>query len=896
VLRTAVLGGVFLISGACALAFETLWFHQARLAFGQSVWASSLVLSAFMAGMALGNWLCARHGDRARDALRWYAGLELLVALAGVALVYLLPELGRVFAPLVAPLADQPAVLNLLRLASALLLLIVPAAAMGMTLPLLARAAGAWDANFGRVLGFLYGANTLGAVLGALATETILLEHFGIRGSALFAGTLNLAAAAAALALSRAMRAPAVPPPATAQQAAPWRAGAAWLAAGWLAGFALLALEVVWLRFLALFLNDTPLAFAVVLAVVLAGIALGGLLASFWASVDERAANHAWLIAYAAGLLGLGGYLIYPRFLQGMLPPYPTASTIAAIAAPLVMPTALASGALFALAGAGLRRVTGSDSVAAGRLSFANTIGAGLGPLVAGFVLLPGLGMELSLLILFALYGVAGAVLAWQAELRPLLRYAGVPLFAAVLALFPLGAMRTDYIRASVARWVKGADSPVHVHEGLNATIVHVVHRMHGAPLFDQIATNAYSMSVNGFFGRRYMKLFVYLPLALHPRVKRALVVGYGIGNTAAALTDASELERIDVVDISRDMLQQSRRARTREGRQPLDDPRLHTHVEDGRFFLQSTSERYDLITGEPPPPIIAGVVDLYTREYFELVRGRLAEGGIASYWLPVINISTAATRSLIRGFCAAFPDCSLWHGAARNFVLLGTHNARGPVSEQRFRQQWDDSRVRGELQTLGFELPSQLGALFIGDAPYLQQLVADAEPLVDDRPRLIQQRGERDTLVAEWRDTRAARERFTRSRFITALWPAQQRAQALAMFDAQRVLDDLLFPEPSQVRQTRVLHGLLFGTQLRLPVLLLLGSNPDFQRALARLPAAQRERPEWLPHRAAGHLADRDLSAALAVLDRMPPERLALPDLRDYVAYALQRRPDAVR
>ena len=216
-LRTAVLGGVFLISGACALAFETLWFHQARLAFGQSVWASSLVLSAFMAGMALGNWLCARHGDRARDALRWYAGLELLVALAGVALVYLLPELGRVFAPLVAPLADQPAVLNLLRLASALLLLIVPAAAMGMTLPLLARAAGAWDANFGRVLGFLYGANTLGAVLGALATETILLEHFGIRGSALFAGTLNLAAAAAALALSRAMRAPAVPPPATAQ-------------------------------------------------------------------------------------------------------------------------------------------------------------------------------------------------------------------------------------------------------------------------------------------------------------------------------------------------------------------------------------------------------------------------------------------------------------------------------------------------------------------------------------------------------------------------------------------------------------------------------------------------------------------------------------------------------
>jgi spermidine synthase len=897
-LRVAVLGAVLLISGAGALAFETLWFRQARLAFGQSVWASSLVLSAFMAGMALGYFLSARRGDRVREPLRLYAALEAAVALTGVALVYGLPELGRVFAPLVEPLAGTPAVLNLLRLASAFLLMLVPAIAMGMTLPLLIRAASAWDPNFGRVLGLLYGANTLGAMLGALGTETVLLDRLGIRGSALFAGAALLCAAVAALSLARGAPANAAArPPAAASNALPWRAGAPWLVAGWLAGFVLLALEVVWLRFLSLFLNDTPLAFAVVLATVLAGIALGGLAASFWAGVSERAAQGASFVAYAAGLLGLGGYLVYPHFLQGVLPPYPSAGQIAAIAAPLAMPTALASGALFTLAGAGLRTSAGADAAAAGQLGFANTIGAGLGPLVAGFVLLPALGMERSLLLLFVLYGAAGAVLAFAAGVPPLLRYGSPALFAAAFALFPFGAMHRDYIGTSAARWARSEDPEVHVREGVTATLVHIVHRAHGVPLLDQVVTNAYAMTMNGWFARRYMKLFAYLPLALHPRVKRALIVGYGIGNTAQALTDSRELERIDVVDVSRDMLEQGRRVRVRPGRSPLDDSRVRVHIEDGRFFLQSTSARYDLITGEPPPPIMAGVVNLYTREYFELVRERLADGGIVSYWLPVINISAEAAKSVIAGFCAAFPDCTLWHASARNFMLLGTRDARGPIAAPRFRSQWDDARARGELQALGFEQPGQLGALFIGDAPYLRALTADTAPLVDDRPQLIHQRrerGERDALIWQWRDTNAARERFARSRFVSSLWPSEERERTLPLFGVQRVLNDLIFPDPSEVRHSRVLHGLLFGTELRLPVLLLLGSDPDYQRALARLPASERDKPEWSLHRAAGHLADRDLPAALAVLERMPKERLPLPDLRDYVAYALSRRKQA--
>ena len=185
------------------------------------------------------------------------------------------------------------------------------------------------------------------------------------------------------------------------------------------------------------------------------------------------------------------------------------------------------------------------------------------------------------------------------------------------------------------------------------------------------------------------MSLFVHWPLALKPDVSSALLISYGIGITAKTLTNFPELESIEVVDISRDILELSRDvAMFREGH-PLDDPRVRVHVEDGRFFLQTVDRSVDLITGEPPPPKSAGIVNLYSREYFHLLRARLAPGGLATYWLPIYQMQPDEGRAIVRAFCDAFPDCTLWTGRGFEWMLAGSRDYSGPASAEGLARLW---------------------------------------------------------------------------------------------------------------------------------------------------------------------------------------------------------------
>jgi spermidine synthase len=863
---------IFFASGASALVFETLWFHQAGLALGNGVWASSLVLSGFMAGLALGNALAARWGDRLGDPVRAYAAAEAAIALSGVGLVFLLPALGLLLAPFARPLLDLPWILNPLRLTLAFALLLGPSTAMGLTLPLLSKALTESDPNFGRVLGRLYGWNTLGALVGVVATEAYLIAAFGVRGTAFAAGALNLAAALIAAGLARGRARP-VTTQAPAS-AASWRGARGPLTGAFLAGFALLALEVVWFRFLSLFVFNHAVSFALILGAVLAGIALGGLAASAWLARDPAAHRFAAPLAWTAGALCVACYRAFPLFLAPFLEgTLEGAPRIVALGAPLVFPVCFASGALFALLGAGLREKLHSETATTGALTFANTTGAALGSLAGGFALLPWLGMERSFFVLTAVYGAIGVLLLAGGRTPQRAALAGAAVFAGAAALFPFGAIQ-GYVETPVTRFGGPNDRIVQVREGLTETIIYVENRALGATASHRMFTNAYSMSGSAYFGRRYMKLYVYWPVAVHPAPRHALLISYGVGSTAKALTDTASFESIDVVDISRDVIELAGIVFPDPAEHPLNDPRVRVHIEDGRYFLQTTDRRYDLITGEPPPPDMAGVVNLYTREYFELMRERLAPSGIATYWLPTHSLSDRSTLSVLRAFCDAFADCSLWHGSGTDLMMVGTRGATDKVSEDHFAAQWRDPSVARELAGLGFERPEQLGALFVGDADYLRALTADALAVTDDRPKRItapsSSREGLERLRAELMDVEAARARFRESPMVQALWPERLREASLAYFEWQGILNDLLW-EVGDPRESSVgdLHGVLTRSSLRAPALWLMGSDADRQRILEQADAGRRAHPALQLHLGMRRLAARDYAGALEPLQR---------------------------
>lgn len=865
---SAGLCAAFLCSGAAALLFETLWFRLTGLGLGNSVWASSVVLAAFMAGLALGNGLGARFGGRVPRPLVAFAALEGVVALLSLALVLALPALGAWLAPLLAGLQERTFVLNSGRAGLAFGLLLLPATAMGATLPLLTRALAPHSGRFGIALGRLYGWNTLGGVLGALASETLLVPRLGLTRTAFVAAALNLTALATALTLDRrlgegARLEPAEPAVPGASARASSRA-LRLLSAAFLAGGILLALEVVWFRFLELFVFGTQLAFALMLSTVLAGIALGGLLAAAWL---RRRAQATAALSILALLAGIAAATSYSAFDPAQAPLAGEVGRTLWLSLVLMLPASLLSGMLFTLQGAALREELSSDAAAAGWLTFANTLGAMLGAPLAGFVLLPALGLERSLFALAVSYGALSLlVLPWSLGRRPLrpVLLASAACFALVALLFPFGLLQGRFVRVLSATMAGDGARQVAFREGPTQTAILFQADWGGAPVYQQLVTNAHSMTSSFFYARRYMKLFAYWPLALQPDARRALLISYGLGNTAEALVLAPGLERIDVVDSSRTILELSPLVARAGAADPLLDARVRVHVEDGRFFLRARGEPYDVITAEPPPPHAAGVASLYSLEYFRLTRSRLAAGGIATHWLPVNQLPLSGARSIVRAFCAVFEDCSLWSGAGYDWMLAGSNGAAA-VPEPGLRRPWADSAAGADLRGLAIEKPEQLGALFIADAPQLARWTAGEAPLVDDRPGRLGHGLPGPSELAAYRELQqpgACAERFLASEMVRRLWPPGLRERTLAWFAWQGVFNRD-YEDAARPEALAELWSVLETTPLVTLPLLQLDSEPRI-RATARARHLEGGvHPALAFHLGAAALADRDYDAA---------------------------------
>ncbi|HMC21028.1 MAG TPA: hypothetical protein VKL19_04225, partial [Thermoanaerobaculia bacterium] len=298
----------------------------------------------------------------------------------------------------------------------------------------------------------------------------------------------------------------------------------------------------------------------------------------------------------------------------------------------------------------------------------------------------------------------------------------------------------------------------------------------------------------------------------------------------------------------------------------PLADPRVHVHVEDGRFFLLTTPRRFDLITAEPPPPKNAGIVNLYTRENFELMRARLSDRGIVSYWLPAYQLSQSDNKAVIRAFCDAFADCSLWTGAGPEWILVGSRAQLPAPAYADFSWQWRDPFSAPQLLHLGFESPEQLGALFVADGSMLRRITADTPPLTDNYPLRLstEDPAEVAPMISLLMDGAASA--FARSAFVRQTLPPEVLAAAPRYFAPQHLLDFRLAATDLPPPPPALLRSILTSTNLRTLPRVMFGSDAWLEDIALRARARGNRHPSLAYTAAIGALSDRDYRHAAAL------------------------------
>jgi spermidine synthase len=839
-----------------------------------------------MAGLALGNAIAASSKLRRWRPLHLYAVLELAVAFLGCTIVFGLPLLGGWMRPVWQTLWNYQPMLIGLRFVLSFLILLMPTTAMGLTLPVVMEDRILRRASFGRAIGFLYGANTLGAVAGAVVGEAYLIEAFGLRGTGLAAGLASCIAAAIALVVARREGdTTALIPERTfplcldVSYRPPWRL----LFASFGTGGILLCLEVVWFRFLRLYVASSSTAFAVMLTVVLSGIGLGSIVAG---AIHRRSARMNQLLPILlllAAIAVLLSYLFFPgEQVQTRVGAFDLASwrEIGLLSIALMFPVAFLSGILFPSIVAQVQASVEDRMNSTGITTLFNTTGAAAGPLLASFVLLPGIGYQWSLIVCAAGYALLGILVnersSWSFR-RPI-GLVLIGLCTAVillLATFPYHRAEMHFAHASRPYQTGDQGQMLAQHavkkvEGTSDTFQLLQRDLFGEPYYYRLLTNAFSMSATTPRSQRYMRLFAYLPLAFRPNSEDVLLICYGCGVTADAFVRDSRLKRIDIVDIAKEVFELAGLYSGINYSNPLHDPRVTTHVQDGRFFLQASPRQYDIISGEPPPPKIAGSVNLYTQEFFSLISNRLKEGGIASFWLPINQLKVDEAKAILRAFHNAFPNTSVWASADHEWIMMGIKGPGRRANEEEIERLWSDTATGADLRRIGMEVPQQLGALFLMDGEEIDRITREIAPLTDFYPKRLSDTRWDDQanhrFASTYMEPSAAAHRFLWSPLINRIWPETLNKSLESFFI---------------VRESRYLSGIIGSnrlaeldlylrrSRLRTPVLEVLGSD-EFRLAIAERVAHNSETPpaETLPDLVAGALARRDISRAIQLLE----------------------------
>ena len=715
---------LFLFSGIAGLIYQIVWVRMLTLVFGHTIYSVSIVLSAFMAGLGLGSYLWGRTIDKTGKPLLVYGKIEILIGVSAAFLSFLLSNFSPIYAWLHHWLPNLFFLVAALKTVLAFLLVLIPTIFMGATLPVMCKYFATDDANLGQQVGYLYSINTLGAAAGCLFAGYFLIGFFGVLETALVAAGINLLIGLVCIVVFKRAE-PGVtcgfglPKPAFFSLQLD-KENNLWLAISFLCGFTALAYEVVWTRLLVFGMGSTVYSFSMMLANFLFGITVGGLLI---VPFFKREINFRLLLSLFQ--FGIGLYLIFSLYqsnwiLSSFIRPFRMDSPITEFwidmrnaSALMFVPTVLFGMSFPVLT----HLVTkGSQDVGSslGVVYAMNTLGAIMGSIVAGYLLLPNIGSQQTLVCLSVLNFLAGMILfATSSSFTGFIRKGAATSLSCLLLLF-LIKMPNDLLKEIFLRDSSGKTNPeqlVYLKEGLTTTVA-VFNEDNNGLKNKRLILNGINMSADHTDARKYMTLLSYIPLLLVENPKNVLVICFGTGQTAGAAGVYPGINLVDVVDISPGVFRAGKFFKA-TNHNVVNNPKVKKIVQDGRQHLLTTSTSYDVITAEPPPPNSAGSVNLYTKEYYELTKRALKPGGIVSQWIPLHSQSETHVYQNFRTFLESFPYVMAWYPVHKELILIGSNQPIN-LEFQNIEQRLQNPVINKTMSDIDFPNPfSFLGSIW---------------------------------------------------------------------------------------------------------------------------------------------------------------------------------------
>jgi spermidine synthase len=749
---------IFFLSGATGLVYEVIWVRLTGVVFGNTSHAISTVLGAFMAGLALGSWKLGPKADRARSPLRMYGLLEIGIGISA-ALVPLIFRAFDSFYWTIAPsVASIPGGAGVVRFGTSFLILLAPTFLMGGTLPVLTRFFTERIDEVERKVGVLYALNTFGAAAGSLLAALVLIPGIGNIRTTLIIAAINVAIGLVALWLSGAVESKAreAEPHALAVDVAGMRssnpaADRLVLMTLAVSGFVAMMYEVAWTRALAAMIGSSTYAFSIMLVTFLIGIALGSSIISRRRPVASfRLLGVMQLGVAFGGLVFIAGYLAAPYVLFSLVRAFhysfPAILTVQFIlCAGLMILATLSMGATFPVAS----QLYSSKFVVLGRsignIYSVNTVGAILGSLVAGFVLMPMIGTERTILaglffnsamallllteaktartaqvisialLLIATVSMRGGVF-WKAEALD----RGILVYSKSFEARPELTIDEHYQDTDVVYFKEGNNATISVRKGENYIALRTNGKVDASNRDDMIT----QLTVG------------WLPAFYHPNPKNALVIGYGSGVTVGAVTSIQEIEDIDCIEIEPAVFDAGSWF-SEINRKSYENPRVHLTFNDARNYMNMTRKQYDIIISEPSNPWIAGVASLFTSEFYDRAAEVLRPNGVFAQWIQLYELDPEDLRMVLYEVQRKFPEMSLWVTDSDLIIIATRQKQQLDMARIAEIVKSDPSMVRDFREFLHSETPEGLLAYYVMSTEAVSRFASKARRNTDDHPLL---------------------------------------------------------------------------------------------------------------------------------------------------------------